>query len=89
MNIPKVHCLLLLRLVFKATILIDDLDVVTIAKPGVGIPWSDDIDKMFRLEVAVERQPFLLNMGDGLARHKRWAMVGYNFLCRQLGLIEV
>lgn len=66
------------------------MNVVVVAQPRVGIPWPYDIGKIFLLGVQVEWHPFLLNMGEVFQTHHRhWAMVGYNFLCKCLGLQEV
>lgn len=58
----KVESFHLLRLVFKQEYLLDDIDIVVLAELGLGIPWPDDIYKMFEPKVEVARQPFLLHL---------------------------
>lgn len=89
LNLPKLCYLLLLRMVFKATILVNDVYVLVVVQLGVGLPWLDDIDRMFLQGVEVVWHPFIPNMNfEGLERHKHWVTISYNFLCQRLGLNE-
>ena len=42
----KVDILLLLRKMFKAEYLGDDIDIVAHVELGVGIPWADEMHKL-------------------------------------------
>lgn len=47
LNMHKVRGLVLLRMVFVALVLEEDLNVVVVVRLGVGIPFLDGIVKMF------------------------------------------
>ncbi|GLJ16523.1 hypothetical protein SUGI_0282270 [Cryptomeria japonica] len=79
---PKVKSLVLLRKIFKAEFLLDDLDVVVLGKARVGIPWPKDIPKLFKLGMELARKPFNLNLDNrSLEKHRWWAVKSHNNGC--------
>lgn len=77
-------------MVFVVAVLEEDLDVVAMARLGVGIPFLDNMNKMFQQGVLVDWQSFIMDIEEEkLARHRHWAAIRADFLCKWLGVVEV
>ena len=57
--------MVLLRKIFKVVYLGDDIEIVSHAILGVGIPWAGEVHKLLEPGQNVVLQPFLLGLTAG------------------------
>jgi hypothetical protein len=86
----RAEIVVLLRKIFKIVYLGDDIEIVSHAILGVGIPWAGEVHKLLEPGQNVVLQPFLLGLTAGqLQHHRKCARIGVNFLRKWFFLDEV
>ena len=86
----RAEIVVLLRKIFKVVYLGDEIEIVSHAILGVGIPWAGEVHKLLEPGQNVVLQPFLLGLTAGqLQHHRKCARIGVNFLRKWFFLDEV